>query len=198
MTAQIDDTFLLRGMEYAISGISEGELFDPAVLDLQPSGICSACWRGYQVVCSLSANNLVVANLHVNLLHDDETCSPKVGPSINGIFPTGSFEELDFFNNHYTGLNYHLEYTGGLLLADGFIEELYVHMGFHPPWKYESVIELVFENGKLVKESDCSARMAEIRALIPPSRDGAVSQPEPTDEQIRQFIDRAFDRSYDI
>ena len=46
------------------------------------------------------------------------------------------------FNNQYADVNYPIAYTGGLLLARGFIQKLYEHMGFHPAWKYEQVIEL--------------------------------------------------------
>lgn len=43
--------------------------------------------------------------------------------------------------------------SGGLLLGEGFIQELYVHMGFHPAWKYLHVIELIFEGGQLHKRT---------------------------------------------
>ena len=84
------------------------------------------------------------------------------GPIINGIEPTAAQTKYDEFNNHYKGLNFNLEYTGRVLLANEFIENLYEHMGFHPAWKYSTVIELVFDNGYLTAEYDCSERMAEI------------------------------------
>ena len=34
MTAQMNDTFRFRKREYAVAGISEGELFHPSLLDL--------------------------------------------------------------------------------------------------------------------------------------------------------------------
>src|SRR5690606_25878870 len=118
-------------------------------------------WRGYYVVYSLLDRHLVVADLHVELLDKENGYAPLKGPSINGVSPTPGREAAhDWFNNHYTDLNYHLEFSGGLLLADGFIQELYVHMGFHAPWKYETVIELLFENGVLVGEFNRSERMA--------------------------------------
>ena len=45
-------------------------------------------------------------------------------------------------------------------LADGFIQNLYVHMGFHPAWKYREVHELLFEDGRLLHAQDRSAAMA--------------------------------------
>lgn len=196
MTAQIDDLFRHNGTDYSVSGISEGELFDPGLLDLKPVGTCTACWRGYQAIFSVSGSRLVLDTLHVNLIAAGENYKRQEGPSINGVTPTGPRDESDWFNNNYLGLAYHLEYTGGLLLAEGFIDELYLHMGFHPAWKYRTVIELVFTNGVLQKEFDRSERMAEIRQqLLAARRDDSTAR-MPTGDVIRDFIDRSFDRTY--
>jgi len=196
MTAQIHDTFRHRDVEFSVAGISEDELFDPAVLGLEPAMATTACWRGYQAVYAVLETHLVVADLNVNLLEDGEGFQLKQGPTINGVTPTGSRRKHDFFNNHYSGLNYHLEYSSGLLLAAGFIRELYVHMGFHPPWKYKKVIELVFENGVLQHEFDRTEQVAEIRQKIIESHDQQKPDRMPANEEIRQFVERAFDRSY--
>jgi hypothetical protein len=196
MTAQINDTFRYRNREYAVAGISEGELFEPSLLDLKPAGTCSACWRGYQAVFALSGSRLVLVALHVNLFTPGEVFEHAEGPIINGVRPGKSRGERDWFNNHYEGLAYHLEYTGGLLLAEGFIEALYVHMGFHPAWKYERVVELIFEAGTLKHEFDRSERMAEIRQEVAERSGEADPDQRPTEDEIAQFVERAFDRSY--
>jgi hypothetical protein len=54
MTAQINDKFLYRNREYAVAGISEGDVFDPALLGLEPAGTSTACWRGYQAIFALA------------------------------------------------------------------------------------------------------------------------------------------------
>jgi hypothetical protein len=197
MTAQIDDTFRYRNRECAIAGISEGELFDPSLLDLNPAGTCTACWRGYQAVFALSGSHLVLDALHVNLLKPaGKGYEREEGPVINGVKPEGQRGEYDWFNNHYEGLKYHLEYSGGLLLADGFIKELYVHMGFHPAWKYESVVELIFDAGIVKQEFDRSERMAEIRQRFLESQSEIDSDRMRTEDEITRFVERAFDRSY--
>ncbi len=199
MTAQINDTFRYRKKEYSVAGISEGEIFDISVLDLKPSMASTACWRGYQAVFAVVQARLVLDALHVNLLRPEREKNQyerEIGPVINGITPSPPQEDFDFFNNHYDGLNYHLEYSGGLLLADGFIRSLYVHMGFHPAWKYETVIELVFDAGILKEEFDRSEQMAEIREMIGKSREKETSSERPSDEEIKQFVGRAFDRHY--
>ena len=94
----------------------------------------TACWRGDQAVFAVVRSHLVLDTLHVHLLRPGEgkqRHQREVGPVINGAAPSPPMKEFDFFNNHYQGLNYHLEYSGGLLLADGFIKSLYVHRGFH-------------------------------------------------------------------
>lgn len=192
MTAQINDVFLHHRREYAVAGISEGQLFDLALLGLEPRPNCTACWRGYQAVFALAGSRLVLDTLHINL-------EQAPGPLVNGVAPKPSTKRLDFFNNHYEKLDYHLEYTGGVLLGDGFISRLYVHMGFHPAWKYKRVIELIFDAGVLRAEYDRSARVAEIRKEMAALRDAAGDAPrEPTRDEIKHFIDRAFDRSYRI
>ncbi len=196
MTAQINDTFRYRQREYSVAGISEGELFDPSLLDLKPAGTCSACWRGYQAVFALFDARLVLDALHVNLLKSGEGYEREEGPPINGVKPGEPRGEYDLFNNHYEGLQYHLEYTGGLLLADGFIKELYVHMGFHPAWKYEKVVELIFDAGILKQEFERSEQMAEIRQRFLGSRAENDSDGMPTEYKIAMFVERAFDRSY--
>lgn len=196
MTAQIDDMFRYNGTNFSVSGISEGELFDPGLLGLKPAGTCTACWRGYQAIFAISQSHLVLDTLHVNLFAEDEGYKRQEGPPINGVSPTGPRGEHDWFNNNYIGLDYHLEYTGGLLLADGFIDDLYVHMGFHLAWKYTTVIELIFANGILQADFDRSERMAEIRQKIIESRDENAESRMSTQDEIRDFIERSFDRTY--
>lgn len=64
------------------------------------------------------------------------------------------------------GLAIPIPFTGGMLLGQGFIDRLYVHMGFHPAWKYTRVVELRLDGGRLVDQCDRSAEMAELRRRI--------------------------------
>ncbi|KPL12677.1 hypothetical protein AMJ74_06400 [candidate division WOR_3 bacterium SM1_77] len=198
MTAQIDDIFRYNDTDYSVVGISEGELFEPSALDLRPVGTCTACWRGYQAIFAVSDSRLTLDTLHVSLLTEDEEMERQEGPTINGVTPTGPQGEYDWFDNHYVGLGYHLEYTGGLLLADGFIDDLYEHMGFHPAWKYTRVVELVFSNGILQKEFDRSDRMAEVRQKILDSRSDRNSLRMLSNDEIRACVERSFDRTYNM
>ncbi|MEM4721362.1 MAG: hypothetical protein QXT73_04810 [Candidatus Methanomethylicaceae archaeon] len=42
-------------------------------------------------------------------------------------------------------------FIGKLRLAKDFIQELYVHMGFQKPSAYQTVLDLLFEEGYLKK-----------------------------------------------
>jgi hypothetical protein len=196
MTAQIPDLFLYKGVGYSLSGISEGALFEPSMFGLEPVASCSACWRGYQAVFALVDSRLVLGTLHVTLCESEGHYVRKEGPPINGMLPTGPTERRDLFNNHYVDVNYPLDYTGGLLLARGFLDELYVHMGFHPAWKYEEVVELVFEKGALQDEYNRSQRVALLRERILRAAKRGESEDRRTIEEIWDFVERSFDRKY--
>lgn len=218
MTAQINDTFFYQDELYAVAGISEGELFDPAAFGMKPTGICSNCWRGWQAQYALAGRQLVLDALNVNLFDRDKLTGSYVrvpGPPIGGVLPVadeqegGEDEDEDeearllralrrssSRSNRYENLGYPLTYTGGLLLATGFIDDLYVHMGFHPAWKYEKVVELVFEGGVLQKACDRSAEMAELRNLVLAQAEQGDARARRSDASIREFIERAFDRRY--
>jgi hypothetical protein len=83
-----------------------------------------------------------------------------------------------------------------LLLARGFIDNLYVHMGFHSAWKYEAVVELVFDTGVLTGEFDRSRQMAELRREITGAKAADESGPIMTRDDIAKFVEQSFDRKY--
>ncbi len=38
-----------------------------------------------------------------------------------------------------------ISFTGGLPIAADFIQELYVHLGFHPAWKFREVHGIILD-----------------------------------------------------
>ena len=195
MTAQFNDIFRLKGTEYALAGISGGNLFDPVEFGLNPFMASTACWRGYVATFAIADAQLVLDTLHVNLPPEISAARNQPnGPIINGIQPTPPTNGLNLFNNEYKGLNYRMDYTGSLLLGREFIRELYVHMGFHPAWKYKTVIELTFEKGLLISELDRSTWAEETRQRA--QKESANVGTPSTREAITNFVKRAFDRRY--
>jgi hypothetical protein len=175
MTAQMPDLFVWRGHEYALVGIDGGPLFDPADHGLEVRMISTACWRGYICRYAVDGDELVIRGLMVGM---DEP-------------PTELFGAARDSGGWYQPVRVPVPFTGGLLVGDGFVRELYVHMGFHPAWKYRHVHELLFESGRLTAHHDRSAAMAEIRGSEPQLR------PDSHDaDETRRWIERTFDRSY--
>jgi hypothetical protein len=158
MTAQFHDLFRYQAREFSVVGVDH-ELFKPSDFQLSPIPASTACWRGTLALYTILDVQLILETLSVNLP------TPQ-GPMINGIPSSGRTGRYTMFNNVYQNLNISIPYTGSILLGTDFIRELYVHMGFHPAWKYNTVIELIFENGKLIRESDISEAMARLRQTM--------------------------------
>ena len=82
------------------------------------------------------------------------------------------------------------------MIANGFIDDLYEHMGFHPAWKYTNVVELIFAKGILRQQFDRSERMADIRQGVLDSDGKHQSSSRPSDDEMRELVNRSFDRTY--
>jgi hypothetical protein len=208
MTAQISDEVTYRGKPHSIAGINGSGLFDPSRHGIKPVMISTACWRGYHCTYEVAGGFLFLTRVNIGLDEDDRVLAERgEGPKLFGQIPrryiihgqlfdgTGevktSWESFDF---RYDGLREVVPFTGGLLLADGFIDELYVHMGFHPAWKFREVHELLFERGKVMKEADHSAEMAEFRQML---EDRPL---EPTDHEdepaMMRWVEQCFSLKY--
>lgn len=117
-------------------------------------------------IYSLLDDNLVLKDLDINLGIPQENGDllPSDGPELNGIKPQ---QEPEYrINNSYKNINLPINLTGGILIAKDFIQELYIHMGFHPAWKYEKVHELLFQEGKLTEKRDVSGKLREVREKL--------------------------------
>ena len=84
-------------------------------------------------------------------------------------------------------------FSGTLLLGDGFIRDLYVHMGFHPAWKYERVRRLVLREGAVTEVVDDSrgyARQRDERRRAP-----LGPRPDADRADVDRWVSETFDRS---
>ena len=207
MTAQISDAVVYRGKPHSIAGINGSGLFDPTEHGIKSVMISTACWRGYHCTYEVADDSLLLTQVNIGLGEEDRALAERgEGPKLFGHVPhrytvhgyredsTGvktSWESHDFL---YDGLRAVVPFTGGLLLADDFIHELYVHMGFHPAWKFREVHELLFEQGRVVKAADRSAEMAEFREMLA----GRPMEPsDPRDqEEIVRWVEQCFSLKY--
>jgi hypothetical protein len=155
MTAQLSDTFVWRGREYALAEAEGGPLFDPADHGLEVRMISTACWRGFVCRYGVDDEQLVLTALSVGM---DEPPAELFGASWDDGFLG------------YRPIRVKVPFTGRMLIGDDFLPEWYVHAGFHPAWKYREVHELEFASGRLTGHRDRSAELSQVRASKPPIR----------------------------
>lgn len=183
MTAQITDTFLLDGKRYALVGRRGGTLFEPAAHGIRTFMMHTACYRGYVATYAITdAMRLEEVELQM--------ADPDPERTLFGRRPA-TYERG---RATYRDLGHVVEFTGGLLLGDGFIRELYVHMGFHPPHKWRVIHELIFERGRVTERHDRSAAMAAVRERLAgrPLAPGS----EASDAELREWIEGTFRLDY--
>lgn len=189
MTAQASDGFDYGDQHYSIAGVRGRGLFEPKRHKLRPVSRATLCWRGYTCRYAMQENRLILVDLRIGL--------NQSAPVLFGIEPEVPKSQHPIFNAIYTNINHPIGYTGGLLIATGFIQELYVHMGFHPAWKYEEVHELIFEDGTLKDAFDRSEYMADFRKRREAAIDAAPDERrEPTKAEIGDWIERCFSLEY--
>jgi hypothetical protein len=197
LTAQIHDGLTYKGADFAVVGKNGANLFDPTNHELKPVGRCSACWRGFVCGYAVENNRLYLDKVAISLGKEEQLRVDyhRDPPTLFGKSPKSTKEEeIRIFSAVFEDLSSPVAFSGGLLIAKDFIEELYVHMGFHPDWKYRNVHELVFNEGELIKSHDRSAAIAEFRdemkdAPLKPDTDS-------TRQEIRQWIERCFSLDY--
>ena len=186
MTAQIPDSLLLQDLKLSIVGVNGEGLFDPLAHDLLPVPRITSCWRGYVCTYKTLANKFLLDSLQINLKGE--------GTALNGVGPVFSGENT--FDNTYQHLNLSMDFSGGILAAGDFIRQLYVHMGFHPAWKYRTVFELVISHGAVLETRNVSEQMEQVRNQM------AKSPLEPgvkaTPEQIKKWVAATFKLEYDF
>lgn len=190
MTAQTPDGFLLDGEEYTLAGINGAPPFDPLAFGLEPIGRATNCYRGFVCRYALDDKRLRLDQLRIRLNAERRPLGRQpLGPSLNGVLPQRPSRGMLVFDCEYNDIDLTLPFSGGLLLGQGFLSELYVHMGFHPAWKYRKVLELTFVEGWLCGREDRSETMAQFRASLAPGQRIVPSL---------DFIESAFSREYKI
>jgi hypothetical protein len=202
MTAQFHDTILINEKEYSIVGVNGSELFNPKSIGIKPVPYISACWRGYICQYKIGDDKLILEKLQLSFgIYEGHGKRRKFiyqkSPAINGVNPHEPRVKYPTLNNVYEGLNLEIQYNGGILAGDGFIQKLYVHMGFHPAWKYQTVFELMFDNGKVRDIYNVSEQMEIIRNKM----SGLPLEPDfskASIEEIEAWIKMTFSLNYDL
>ncbi|MFW9918611.1 MAG: hypothetical protein ACFFED_03360 [Candidatus Thorarchaeota archaeon] len=180
MTAQIPDEFRYEGETYDLVGLDGSGLYTPNDFGLETYSSCTACWRGYIMHYDCVDDMLILDSMDANVkeLHE-----------VNGVMPG---KGKNFMKYTYNDLRLKTKFTGTMLLARNFIQEMYVHMGYQRPMAYRTVYELTVVNGDITKVEDLSERMERMRKEDP----GRDAQPRDPSE-VREWIERTFSLDYE-
>ena len=177
MTAQISDTFILKGTNFELIGIDGGELVSPEKFGMVPTTMHTACYRGYYSTYEIIDSELTLREL--TLSEENGNYLP-----INGINP-----EKEEYQATYHDLDLVVEFTGKLRLARNLIEEFYIHMGFQKASAYKIVLDFTVKEGKIVEMKDRSKDAKRKR--------GEFKKRYKSGDMIR-MIDEAFDLDMDL
>ena len=203
MTGQASDKVAYREEKYSLVGISGTGLFDPAAHGIKTLSTNTGCWRGFVCGYVVKENTLRLRKLTCGL--DDKEPPPllwgrapqkEIGEYYRRKFVF--FGKKIFYSSEtgdycYSELDALIEYTGGLLIGNSFIETMYVHQGFQKAYRYENVHELTFEKGALIAARDVSDAMAAYRREM---RRRRREQGEPSKEEMNQWMADCYDQDY--
>ncbi|WP_344872156.1 hypothetical protein [Nonomuraea antimicrobica] len=196
MTAQIPDTIVVDATPHVLAAVDGAEpLFEPTGHGIVPGPFHTACYRGF--VCSFTVDD-------GRLLLWELTLGPHAtvaGRPVSGgteIFGTPLAEDTDDGSFTVAPLRVDVPFTGRLLAGRGLIEDLHVNMGYAPGWKYEHVVELVLDRGRLAGRRDRSPEVAAIRRAIL-----AGTLPDPDGERggkgwVTRTFSLAFERTFPL
>jgi hypothetical protein len=148
-TAQRSDSFIFKGESYSLIGKTDGEFANPRQFGMTPKMMSTACYRGYYASYELNDAGLYLRKL--TLREKDKNYLPVAG--VNPVINTNRYQAT------YTNLNVAVEFTGKIRLANGFIRELYIHMGYQKPTAFKTVFDITLKDGRVVEVKDRSEEM---------------------------------------
>ncbi len=174
MTAQVNDRVRYRDEVFNLVGWEGKGLFEPAAHGLHPVAVSTGNWLGYICEYEVAGGRLRLATLLLGLGGEERAAVERgEGPRLFDVAPR--LDENGYAR--YEKLGRVIPYTGTITLGADFIWDMYVHMGFHPPWKYRRVHDLTFKQGRLTAEADRSADMAQMREAEARGGLGALFKP---------------------
>lgn len=177
MTGQISDTFLFKGDQYSLIGMTGTHLASPEQFGMEPGMIHTACYRGFFATYELTEEALYLREL--TLKEKNNNYLP-----IEGIEPA-----KEDYQATYHGLNVVVPFTGRIRLAKDFIEELYIHMGYQKPTAFKTVLDITLKDGQVVEIKDRSQEMEKKRGSFKKHYESG---------NITQVIEEAFSLDMDL
>jgi hypothetical protein len=162
MTKQIPDRVKYKSQEFVMAGLNGTGLFIPGDFGISSEmmGITTACYRGYYCTYECIGNLLFLVELVIVHRHGKDIELPV----IEAIPPKSiSIKPGIILFNYYQELKIPCPFSGGLILTSNPINAV----GHFPaPIEFETVIEILVQEGILQKEIDHSCSVAGLRKQI--------------------------------
>ena len=148
-----------QGETYSIVR-SRGALPSPGSFNIQPASISTGIRSGYYSDYSITDGQLLLRKMLVKSATDEY-------PTINGVEAERYCYEVEGETHCspgvYNDVDLPVPFSGKFRIARGFIKDCYDHRQAEPQM-FEEVLDLTFENGKLVKLRDRSKEVQAIQA----------------------------------
>lgn len=185
--------FKLDNHEYNIICIKGCDFLN--LRDIYFGNVCalSGCFGEPLYQYAIKNNELILAELYISLGNFDDSNNfiAHEGNLINGVQPI--FIQYDDdgyapgFNNKYQDLNLKINFTGGMLIGSDW--EFRNDDFFIPGRLYENLLELVFENGKVLSIEDFSQEIAVFKEEYPYSKFRLLSFTQREETILKSLIE---------
>jgi len=168
MTAQISDTFIFKGEEYSLIGIEGSGLNLPLVFGMIPEEMSTACYRGYYATYELTEKAMLyLREMTLRARGGEYLPIEGVMPDEKGNKKTENSLYLDdIMSRTYRDLDVRVMFSGRIRLATGFIQDLYIHMGFQKASSFKTVYDITLKYGKIFEIKDRSKDMEQKRGAF--------------------------------
>lgn len=154
MTTQIPDRLLYQGDDYLIISAKGDGLISPSDFGMRTAtNVDSACYRGYHVRYIYADEGLFLTDIVLRTSDGHFEGIYGVEPTIDTKFNTGA----------YSGLQVRTVFSGNLLVAKDMKKEM---RRIPMPFSFDTVKELLFQDGTIVSEIDHSKRVDEILEIV--------------------------------
>lgn len=188
MTRQIPDIVYYKDQDHVPLSITGKGLPYPKDFDLRPLMMHTACWRGFYCNYAIRQERLWLTHLVVRhngeypiigdvkalyeeerfLAADEEEPAPLRGRRVGTIVVDPDKSKIghrmvSYDGGIYAGLNVPAPLTGGILLGIDDVDVPYIQYDLHYLITSKVILELLFDNGNLVKTNDLSAEVDQMR-----------------------------------
>jgi hypothetical protein len=148
----------------AIAGVDGDGLFHPSDWGIVPNMIDTSSWRGFGCRYRIDSGNLQLEAVGVGLRDEQQTeAAQGIGPILFGRVPEWNQAAHKWL---YDDLHQPMPFEGRMLVASNWLGPTGIGGGWPDIYEFESVLELVFEKGTLVRERDCAPAMRLIRRCL--------------------------------